>query len=374
MAHYTHIEHPVDDSNAVWEDIVLSSTTKSRRNQLKVLMDEFCTFRWRDIDAFEVFGAFIVNSKNLKFYNGPSFSNQYTKPQFESSTGTLTGVTFNTQQISFTVGVYWISEDHYRRLIYWLHPYEINTLAFGFDPEHYYQVKLAKIGDSTRSIVGYEGTEPRYYTELSLTFEIQGPNCAYNDWEYEFESNKTPNSISWGFANKQEASIISDLAMPFKWYIHLDPSKIVEDENAWENIVINLSGYAVYNSPINDATVRLFEVNLKNLVFSDVYSSGINIVYDSETSLLFLNHGDSANFLLSHLLTSSSGKRIVNNLSSQQYSIPGRFEDYTIDLNNWKLELQVQITSNGTPIENPTRVVDNENRSFVEMRGRTNII
>ena len=27
-------------------------------------------------------------------------------------------------------------------MIYWLHPYEINTLTFGFEPNYYYQVKL----------------------------------------------------------------------------------------------------------------------------------------------------------------------------------------------------------------------------------------
>ena len=40
-------------------------------------------------------------------------------------------------------------------------------------------VKLSKIGDSTRYIVGRnENNEPCYYSELNLTFEVQGEACA----------------------------------------------------------------------------------------------------------------------------------------------------------------------------------------------------
>ena len=113
MTHYTRIEPITPGSASVYEDIILSSETKNRRDQLKSLMDEFCSFTWRGNDAFEVFGAFIINSRNLKFYNGPTYSNQYTKPQFESASVALTGVSFNIQQIDFSIGVYWISEDHY---------------------------------------------------------------------------------------------------------------------------------------------------------------------------------------------------------------------------------------------------------------------
>ena len=52
---------------------------------------------------------------------------------FESAAGQLTGVTFSQQKIDFTIGVYWISEDHYRQLIYWLHPYAVDTLTFDFE-------------------------------------------------------------------------------------------------------------------------------------------------------------------------------------------------------------------------------------------------
>lgn len=52
------------------------------------------------------FGVFIIHKGGLKFYNGPSYSNQYTAPMFSDATGDLTGLKFSTQKISFQVGVY----------------------------------------------------------------------------------------------------------------------------------------------------------------------------------------------------------------------------------------------------------------------------
>ena len=58
-------------------------------------------------NMFNEFGAFIINEKkgSLKLYNGPSFKNNYSKPQFQDGYTNLTGITFDTQTISFTIGV-----------------------------------------------------------------------------------------------------------------------------------------------------------------------------------------------------------------------------------------------------------------------------
>lgn len=380
MAHYTKIEPITQSGTLVFEDLYLSSETISKRNQLKSLMDEFCNFEWRGINAFDVFGAFIINNRNLKFYNGPTYTNQYTKPQFESASGTLTGVSFNVQQISFSIGVYWISEDHYRRLIYWLHPYEINTLRFGFDKKYYYQVKLAKIDNGTRYIVGYENNEPMYYTEIQLTFEVQGPNCAYYVNKYELESTQETlegnTYLTWKIINNwTDYPKQSDLSMPIKWYLHIVPGNIKEIKGT--DLVVHLTGSALYN---NSDNVTLFDIDLKNLVFNNISkeSAGFNIIYDSENSLLFLNHGDSQNFLLSHLLTSSTGKRIVNQMTSQQYSIAGRFEDYEIDLTKVQFKLEVNcyyLDNNQKQINIPNSIdIIDTTESYIEMRARTNLI
>ena len=124
---------------------------------------------------------------------------------FTDAAGTLTGIKFNTQKISFTVGVYWISEEHYRRLIYWLNPYSIGALVFDFEPMWHYNVKLSGMKDSMRKVIGYENSykefnpdgdpitiykdKPMYYTELTLDFELQGaPQAKYNI-PYDFVDN-----------------------------------------------------------------------------------------------------------------------------------------------------------------------------------------
>ena len=179
----------------LYHGITLTETTKQRRHQIKTLQDEFMTFSWGGVDAFDSFGAFIINDKkgSLKFYNGPGFSNEYSKPQFDNSGGKILGVNFNKQTMGFTIGVYWISIEHYRLLIDWLNPLKTDYLMFGFDNKYRYNVKLSKIGDSTRWIVGHEMVDgvsrPMYYTELSLTFEVQGDACAKGINSYEWKTN-----------------------------------------------------------------------------------------------------------------------------------------------------------------------------------------
>ena len=87
-------------------NIITNATEK--RKQIKGLIDDFATFRWRSIDAWEKFGVFIINEKSgsLKFYNGPSFNNEYSTPMFSSSSGNLMGVNFKIQPIKFKIGMY----------------------------------------------------------------------------------------------------------------------------------------------------------------------------------------------------------------------------------------------------------------------------
>lgn len=265
----------------------ITSTTIEKRKQLKATLDNFCTFWWRGVDAFETFGAFIVNKDDLKFYNGPGFSNSYVNPQFESAAGQLTGVKFKTQQISFTIGVYWISIEHYRQLIYWLHPYEINTLAFGFDHKHYYQVKLANMSDSTRSIIGYErvrenpdetpakySTEPRYYTEIKLTFEVQGAPCAYNWEDFRFLNQKYDSSrlLFYIGENDQDAEVNSDIEAPvqtsFALSLGLRAENFINHNNQYDlsnttwHLITNLD-VSLFDFMQSNSTVEYNNLNFK---------------------------------------------------------------------------------------------------------------
>ena len=67
-----------------------------------------------------------------------------------------------------------------------LNPLRVDFLTFGFETKYGYQAKLSKLGDSTRYVVGRsEQGEPVYYTEIPLTFEVQGAQCAIAQDEFE---------------------------------------------------------------------------------------------------------------------------------------------------------------------------------------------
>ena len=90
-----------------YHNIQITNQTRAMRGRLKGSLDPYAYFIWRGVNSFDDFGAFIINGgDDLKFYHGPAYTNNYTQPQFESSSGNLTGVTFSTWQISFKIGVY----------------------------------------------------------------------------------------------------------------------------------------------------------------------------------------------------------------------------------------------------------------------------
>lgn len=76
-----------------------------------------------------------------------------------------------------------------------LHPYEVNDLVFGFADKWRYLVKLNSRKDSTRYFLEYDSAgNARYYTEIKLTFEVQGDSCAQARTSYGFKLNQTPSS------------------------------------------------------------------------------------------------------------------------------------------------------------------------------------
>lgn len=100
------------------------STIKCRtkhdyRNQLKSRLDPYCHFTWRGEDAFDKFGAFILGSdrKVQDFFNGPSFTNEYSAPQYQRGSATLLGVNFSQPSFAVKIGLYYISEQDYRNFI-----------------------------------------------------------------------------------------------------------------------------------------------------------------------------------------------------------------------------------------------------------------
>lgn len=343
-----------------YHNIYISEKTKQKRQQIKSLQDEFMTFSWGGYDAFENFGAFIINDKNgsLKFYNGPGFSNEYSKPQFDNSGGDLQGVNFNKQTISFTIGVYWINIKQYRLMLNWLNPLEVDYLIFGFNPDYRYNVKLSKLGDSTKWIVGKEDGEPMYYTEIPLTFEVQGTPCAKGVNSYEF--------VNWKIASrdiKRDARtyinsndfIESDLPTP----LDISLSFLLKDgtnQDLNKNYIYHIELNAeLHDNEIGEETpsdnyesILLFSAEFQNLTiipaenqYESIKPLSLNIRYNSEVGLLFLTYGNSNEKILSLLNLNDIGEKIINNYTVNKFSLPGKFS-YP-DFNTKKLQLKLSV-------------------------------
>lgn len=376
-----------------------SNLTTKPRELLKKQMDDFATFVWRGVKSFDTYGAFIINNKNsLKFYNGPSFTNEYSKPKFSATGSNLTGISFSTQTISFQVGAYWLTEAEYREFINWLNPYEISYLGFDFEDKYDYLVKLSKIGDSTRYVVGRnENNEPCYYTELNLTFEVQGEACARARYGYEFKTiSSIDNKTKQLTINSNITDYItSDLNFPFVLNASIIP--IIDSNNTISEP--SIKAYLVEYSQGQEVTrLSLFNVKFQGLEevkkwtdnsgsftnateIKSTYSlktletpadenigrPTLNIRYDSESGLLFLKVGEDTEKILS-LVNSINGIKIVNNFYTSKCKLPGRFTKPDV-VNTKYSEYVIEVAINDA--EFPT---DNNEAVNISAYARTNLI
>lgn len=321
-------ENPsVADSAAQDEVIEISETTFKRRRQMYGALDKFSTFSWDNQDAFRNYGAFIINEKreDLKFYNGPSFSNEYSSPQFSTFTN-LSGITFKTQQISFKIGVYWITIEDYRRFLNWLNPYTISNLVFSFNSDYCYQVKLASIADSIRYVIGSEGTNPCYYTEMTLTFDIQGEPCARKVSSLNLTNDNTSGS---SIKDGNEANnIYSDLDTPFKYSFKLSTAGAESNSTTLELKIKK-----------GDQSMILFTIGLQNLYRSDQI---LDFEYDSQSGLVYYQMGVNDAKQVLNKLNNINGQQLVRSLTVNKMVFPGRFTTSSnIDSNiaNYTFEL-----------------------------------
>lgn len=359
----------VSRTTSLWRDVNPSEQTIANREKFRRLVDEFATFAWRGVDAFNTFGAFIINEKNnLQFYNGASFSNEYSSPQYSTSGKDLLGISFNVQKIAFKVGVYWISIHDYRRFINWLDPYEIDYLSFGYNQDYSYLVKLAEIKDSPRMVVGREGSDFMYYTELTLTFEIQGEPCVRANVPY--EPRVTYTRVLGGtqlykidFPSSSPVNVTSDLDVPFSIVLPFDLSST----NAKYAAEIFLEMRAcVYNSTdyLTLGNIQLQNLNQRTLVAQDEEfytrpdssfdsndSLRLNLKYDSEAGLMFVQFGNGTYKLLTLQTTAGAGDRMVHSLDVNKFKIPGLFSTSGFNLSNFYVELRILLKdNNGTVI------------------------
>lgn len=253
--------------------------TKNKRDQLKAQLDDFATFQWRGHHMFDDFGCFIINDKNgsLKFYNGPSFTNQYAKTQFSSSVNALLGVDFKQQTIPMKVGLYWFTIEEYQEFLECIGPYQVNYITFNFDDKYGYLVKSGKIADSIKHVIGIDDQgKKRYYTELDLTWEVLGDACARSNLAYEYEANNdAENGICTWKLNTAATDMIDQSILDTPLIFEI-PCRTTSD---------NASLKLTCTPPNEQDDISLFEINLQNLSSSGSSINDFECDYMLEKSI-----------------------------------------------------------------------------------------
>ena len=313
--------------------------------RIETQLDKYATFSL-DGEPMTNYHTFIVNNKgSLQFYNGPSFSNSYTTPQFGSASSYLSGVSFKMQQISFTIAVYAVTDELYRKLIHKLDPYSIYNLSFGFNTKYRYIVKLANRVDSTRYIVGHTAdNHDLFYTEFKLTFDIQGDAVAYTVQELGWQLDSTSTIPQLIFND----TTVSELDTPFVLTFGINQGTGSENPS--------IKCYIRNNS--DNADYQLF-----NVVFNKIFTP-LTLEYNSQTGDLCLVNGNDRE-LLTLLSKYNSGSRIINTLYTNSMLLPGSLEDDT----DWK-NLSIRFLLNNCSID----LSDKEKGYGCNCYGRINLI
>ena len=278
-------------------------------------------------------------------------------------------------------------------------------MGFDFEDKYDYLVKLSKIGDSTRYIVGRnENNEPCYYTELNLTFEVQGEACARARYGYEFKIGSTDNKTKRLTIDSDiNDYIVSDLNFPFVLNASIiptiDPNNTTLNVNIQANLIEysqgkELTRFSLFNVSFQgledvqkwtkegsfNETKNLEGISIQtqikhtygldtliNPADENIGRPVLNIRYDSESGLLFLKVGESTEKILS-LVNSINGVKIVNNFNTSKCKLPGRFTKPDV-VNTKYSEYVIEVTINDA--EFPT---DNNEAVNISAYARTNLI
>jgi len=349
----------------------MSSSSYSARNgiekEIEYLgrrLDKYAKFYWRGEDMWATYNTFITNNGSaLKFVNGPSFSNEYSSPQYDHAMGNLTGVKFTRMQVSFSICTYGVTAEKYRSLIAALGPYEIDYLAFDYDDKLCYLAKTTGMKEGTKTIIGVnsEGKD-LYMVENNITFEVQGEQCALAQRQYVWApkaedeqgnpipitpttninvtndiiavtnvlSTKTEIDSAMLQQSEKPYGIVGEIRMTPMFNdqeAQLDlyisdiekPDLTTSDEVALLcHVVFNKITYNWQNTQVDSNANQ--EINPQPTSFESVDNS-FSVKYDSTSGLVFMQYGESDYKILDLLLTNTYGKYIIKNMSTTKMKI-----------------------------------------------------
>ena len=339
-------------------------TIQKQKEYLNRKLDKYAKFYWRGEDMWETYSTFITNNGSaLKFVNGPSFSNEYSSPQYDHAMGNLTGVKFTRMQVSFTICTYGVTAEEYRSLIAALGPYEIDYLSFAYDDKLCYLVKTTGMKEGQKTVIGVKDGKDLYMVENTITFEVQGEQCALAQRQYIWTTPTTPSIIHTTDSEENDiyqvelslddiaSDMLSQSELPFsivseisikndiqgregQIQLYITTSEEVDDDDDDDNwdllcqINFNKITKNWQNTPVNVNTSIVNSIQDIDKSFS--------LKYDSTSGLVFMQYGESDYKILDLLLTNTYGEYLINKMITTKMKID-KYEDPRNIRFIWKL-------------------------------------
>ena len=307
-------------------------------------LDKFAKFSWRGEDMWDTYHTFITsNGSDLKFVNGPSYSNEYSSPQYDHAAGNLTGVKFSRMQLTFSICTYGVTAKQYRQLIAALGPYEIDYLALAYDSTWCYLAKTTGLKEGIKTIVGTKNGESVYMVENTVTFEIQGEQCAIAQYQYVWKpvqlSNPLPDPLPTNYAlnlPSNNTDYPAESELPFGVVSTISVQCINTNTNVDGTARLYIGPKVDEQHPFNLNNFDMIcevKFNTQSLNWQNTENTNNNdptfnpqdrtlsIKYDSASGLVFLAYGETDYKILNLLSTNTYGDLLVKDIQSKKIKI-----------------------------------------------------
>lgn len=322
-------------------------------------LDKYAKFYWRGEDMWATYHTFITNNGSaLKFVNGPSFSNEYSSPQYDHAMGNLTGVKFSRMQVTFPICSYGVTAAEYRSLVAAFGPYEIDYLAFDYDNKLCYLAKTIGMKDAVKTVIGQNSSgEDLYLVENNITFEIQGEQCALAQRQYVWSIDSasdgiyvtvpTINSDDMLPTSEISFGIVGEIALQIpsggslqELELYVTTAQQTSDITQMDllcHIDFNKITSNWQNTQVDSASEQQQPTSLLPIDHS------LSFKYDSTSGLVFMQYGESDYKMLNLLLTNTYGEYLIKDMKTIKMKI-NKYEDVGNIRFVWRIKTELTIS------------------------------
>jgi hypothetical protein len=206
--------------------------------------DNFTDFAFNDIES-KAMKVWITNARDIQEQLVASFQDHFITPSYTDGRH-YAGTSITSQTLTVKCAAVEITEKEKRNISQWLSPRAVGALTFGFDPYHYYNVKVAS------EIVADKWVRGRYHKELGGYTYIYNFTIKFtttDDWcKLGHPVNLDLNSVYFTTDN------IDKLTHPFKEISNYNNDDIEDGYNIFSNF--NNSYALPYVLPVQECFIQ----------------------------------------------------------------------------------------------------------------------